>query len=224
MTKPFDDSVEAHRRRSEAAKRAVATKRKKYRTWPTRKNDHLVCQTMLNFQRGESLVIYRCEDTGSHRRHHCQTPEGPVFWSVNNSPAEALREKKRLVSAPMTVTHNVKAEPATTMKQKEKLMTTMMTETAAQDSVKVTLADFSIEAVLIHDEKDENNNRWKVTVRDTFADAKGSQKEGTKFIDNQMFGWLMAVMVGGDDCDIGAPLYAKLEEIFADGTLPRCIP
>lgn len=30
----------AGRRRSEAAMRAVATKRKKYKTWPTRKNDH----------------------------------------------------------------------------------------------------------------------------------------------------------------------------------------
>lgn len=34
------ERMETHRRRSEAAFRAVQTKRKKYRTWPTRKGDH----------------------------------------------------------------------------------------------------------------------------------------------------------------------------------------
>lgn len=220
MTKPFDDSAEAHKRRSEAAKRAVATKRKRYRTWPTRKNDHIVCNTVLALSQEGQERLYRCQEKGSHKRHRC----GATFWTTGTNAERVQRE--------MHVTHitadfaKVKENLA---KKKELVMAVEALDTKSEatqkDVLNTTLADFEIEATLIHDESNPIiNNRWKVTVRDRYADAAGTKKEGTKYIDSVMFGWLMAVFLGGDDCDIGAPLYAKLETVFADGTLPRFIP
>jgi hypothetical protein len=40
LTSLTPEQMERHKRRSDAAKRAVETKRRKYKTWPTRKRDH----------------------------------------------------------------------------------------------------------------------------------------------------------------------------------------